>query len=381
MPLKRIVLIIMCALLLLTVIMAAVVIGRVAPTFQALLGGGKPATKPTTTVTTPTTTVTAPTRPTTQATQPTTQPTQPTQPTTQPTQPTTVPPVSGHQHEFELTSVEAPTCEIPGYSVYTCACGEVEMRDPVAAIGHSYGLGQKVVSCTEEGYTEYTCMNCGEKDRQNITDPLGHDNYLVERQEHSCTQDGYELYRCRRCNEETKENEIIATGHTDFTWIQLMPPGVDEPGEEFRRCTTCMEEETRPCQLKVTSKQELQGQEEMKGYIIFVGTETSPKALRYIVNDYSFSPDLFVSYSEEGLLISYTDKSGKSQTTTLAPLQEVELTIDSEGKIVEDLPDTDPETPSETTPPNTEPETTPDTDPETDPDTDPETTPEKQPEE
>ena len=71
MPLKRIVLIIMCALLLLTIVMATVVIGRVAPTFQALLGGGKPVTKPTTTVTTPSTTVTQPTQPTTQATQPT----------------------------------------------------------------------------------------------------------------------------------------------------------------------------------------------------------------------------------------------------------------------------------------------------------------------
>lgn len=353
MPLKRIVLIIMCALLLLTIIMATVVIGRVAPTFQALLGGGKPVTKPTTTVTTPSTTVTQPTPPTTQATQPTTQPTQP---TTQPTQPTTVPPTSGHVHTFELTSVEEPTCEIPGYSVYTCACGEVEMRDPVEQTGHNFGPGQKVVSCTEPGYTEYTCMVCGATDRQNITDPLGHDNYLAERQEHSCTQDGYELYKCRRCGEETKENEIVATGHTDFTWIELMPPGANEPGEEFRRCTTCMEEETRPCQLKVTSKQESQGDADLKGYIIFVGTDTTPNALCYIINDYSFSSNLKVSYTEDGLLLVYSDKNGEIQNVTLPPLQDVELNIDADGKIVEDLPETEPEIPSETTPENDQPE-------------------------
>jgi hypothetical protein len=258
--------------------------------------------------------------------------------------------VTGHQHTFVLTRVEEPTCEIAGYSVYTCDCGEEELRDAVEATGHSFGPGKKVVLCTEPGYTEYICIHCGFADRQNVTEAPGHDNYLVQRQEHSCTQDGFELYRCRRCDVETKENEQKANGHTDFEWVQIVAPGVGVVGEEFRQCTTCMESESRPCKLVVTSIQEAQGQEKLCSYLVFVGTETTPRALRYIINDYSFAKDMFTVYSEDGLLVSYTDKSGKSQTTTLPPLEEAVLNIDTEGKIVDGA-----YPPSEPTEPTTEP--------------------------
>ena len=294
MPLKRVVLIIMCALLLITIVLGAVMVGKIAPIFGVLLGGEVPSTTPGTTAPSTSTTEKVPPQTTTKPIPPTTQATQPTtRPTTQP--PTTVPPATGHQHAFVLTHVEEPTCEIAGYSIYNCDCGEVEMRDAVEPKGHSFGPGEKVVFCTEPGYTEYTCLNCGEVDRQNVTEAPGHDNYLVEQQEHTCTQDGYSLYRCLRCNAETKEDEIKATGHTDFDWVQIVAPGVGVAGEEFRQCTTCMDSETRPCQLVVTSKQELQGQEDMQGYIVFVGTETTPRALRYIINDYSFAPDMYIA--------------------------------------------------------------------------------------
>ena len=54
-----------------------------------------------------------------------------------------------HVHNYEAV-VTAPTCEDPGYTTYTCACGDSYVGDEVAATGHSYVDG--------------TCSVCGAAD-------------------------------------------------------------------------------------------------------------------------------------------------------------------------------------------------------------------------
>ena len=43
-----------------------------------------------------------------------------------------------HEHEY-TTEVTAPTCTERGYTTYTCDCGETYVDDYVNAAGHSYG--------------------------------------------------------------------------------------------------------------------------------------------------------------------------------------------------------------------------------------------------
>ncbi len=49
--------------------------------------------------------------------------------------------VTPHEHKFEA-AVTAPTCTEVGYTTYTCACGETYNSDEVAATGHNYVDGK-----------------------------------------------------------------------------------------------------------------------------------------------------------------------------------------------------------------------------------------------
>ncbi len=84
-------------------------------------------------------------------------------PTTEPpatTPPTTAPPVTVvHTHSYSPTT-KAATCTEQGYTTYTCSCGHSYTADEVAAKGHAYSQAVTAPTCTEQGYTTYTC-SCG----------------------------------------------------------------------------------------------------------------------------------------------------------------------------------------------------------------------------
>ena len=99
-----------------------------------------------------------------------------------------------HTHDYKSV-VTKPTCTQAGYTTYTCSCGSSYKTDYTAALGHDYknGLctrcGAKDPSahthdykatvtkptCTERGYTTYTCSVCGDSYKGSYVDPLGHD--------------------------------------------------------------------------------------------------------------------------------------------------------------------------------------------------------------
>lgn len=63
-----------------------------------------------------------------------------------------------HAHSYRAV-VTPPTCTDDGYTTYTCAfCGDTEIRDRVAALGHDIVNGV----CTRCGYTVYRYSDDGE---------------------------------------------------------------------------------------------------------------------------------------------------------------------------------------------------------------------------
>ena len=68
----------------------------------------------------------------------------------------------GHKHAYQEKVVEA-TCTEEGYTEYTCECGDTYQDNKVAAKGHSYGEWTVVKEATEdeEGEMTYTCSHCG----------------------------------------------------------------------------------------------------------------------------------------------------------------------------------------------------------------------------
>ena len=66
---------------------------------------------------------------------------------------TVVIPASGHSYDAVVT---APTCTEGGYTTYTCHCGDSYVADDVDATGHSHEAVVTAPTCTEQGYTTYT---------------------------------------------------------------------------------------------------------------------------------------------------------------------------------------------------------------------------------
>ena len=76
----------------------------------------------------------------------------------------------GHNHTKKVT---APTCTEKGYTTYTCVCGDSYVSDYVSAKGHSYRATVTPPTCTEQGYTTYRCA-CGDFYIGDETPATGH---------------------------------------------------------------------------------------------------------------------------------------------------------------------------------------------------------------
>ena len=98
-----------------------------------------------------------------------------------------------HKHDYKSRVVD-PTCTEGGYTLWECECGKSYETLHTKALGHEYKDGvcarcgakdpnahthQYVETvtkstCTEKGYTTYTCSVCGDSYKGSYTDALGH---------------------------------------------------------------------------------------------------------------------------------------------------------------------------------------------------------------
>ena len=76
-----------------------------------------------------------------------------------------------HEHSFDkLQYTKKATCEQIGYKRYVCACGVTQMKDIQDPLGHDWDKGvKKEATCTEEGGKLYTCRSCGQTE---LRDPV-----------------------------------------------------------------------------------------------------------------------------------------------------------------------------------------------------------------
>ena len=88
-----------------------------------------------------------------------------TKPSEQPTE--TQKPTHTHSYSKKVTSA---TCTQQGYTTYTCSCGDSYTADQTAAKGHSYNKKVTEPTCTEKGYTTYTCA-CGNTYKDDYVNP------------------------------------------------------------------------------------------------------------------------------------------------------------------------------------------------------------------
>ena len=157
-------------------------------------------------------------------------------------------PMKDHTHIYHITQTFEATCKEGGYTLYTCACGATYTGDETKPIGHKWDGGKVTTEPTEdaEGVRTFTCGNCGETRTEPIPPKAHEHSYTVtEEKEVTCTEDGYTTYTCA-CGDSYKENVVTAPGHDwDEGEILSEPKPTGEPGSIRLTCLVCGETEIR----------------------------------------------------------------------------------------------------------------------------------------
>ena len=116
-----------------------------------------------------------------------------------------------HEHSYE-TAVTAPTCTEQGYTTYTCECGDSYVADYVDAKGHSYTSEVTTPAThTTTGVMTYTC-HCGDTYTETI-DKIAQHRYESVVTAPTCTEQGYTTYTCE-CGESYVADYVDAKGHS-----------------------------------------------------------------------------------------------------------------------------------------------------------------------
>ena len=147
---------------------------------------------------------------------------------------------TGHKHEEVVT---APTCTELGYTTYTCHCGDSYVDNYVPALKHDWNEGEVTVPPTEEtaGEMLYTCQNCGET-YTDVIQPTDHvHQYKTEVVAPTCTESGYTAYTCELCGFRVVENYVKELGHSEVIQEAVAPTCTEDGWTEGSYCEACGE--------------------------------------------------------------------------------------------------------------------------------------------
>ena len=135
--------------------------------------------------------------------------------------------ISIHSIDVSGGVVTDPTCTENGYTTYICsACSEEVVGNITEKLGHISGAEVEEnhfnPTCTEKGSYDMVvyCERCGsELSRIGYSiDELGHD-YVGMVTDPTCTEQGYTTYTCTRCGDTYVDDYTSATGHTVGVWV------------------------------------------------------------------------------------------------------------------------------------------------------------------
>jgi len=264
-----------------------------------------------------------------------------------------------HSHSYK-SSFTAPTCTEQGYSTYICACGHSYQDGFVGQLGHEYGdwyttehascttAGQQrkdcircsefvteeipmvdhncnngiavPPTCTEQGYTPYTCIVCGHSYNADFVPALGHSftNYISDGNA-DCVTDGTKTALCDRLcgTKDTVADPGSATGHSYGQWYVVIPATSQTEGLNRRDCHCGHYEEVKtPVRVGPTeitsSVYTIQN-----GFVSKIATGTTVA-------------DFLKGFGEEGYLSVVKPGTQVTSDTLVSSGMELHLTVDGE---------------------------------------------------
>ena len=142
-----------------------------------------------------------------------------------------------HTHTYK-NAITAPTCTEQGYTTYTCACGDSYTDAYVAALGHSYDNGVITTepTCTEVGVKTFTCAACADTYTEEIN-KTGH-IYESNVTAPTCTEQGYTTYTCE-CGDSYTDAYVAALGHSYDNGVITTEPTCTGVGVKTFTCAAC----------------------------------------------------------------------------------------------------------------------------------------------
>ena len=156
-----------------------------------------------------------------------------------------------HKHTITATAAKAATCTANGNTAYWYCSGckkyfsdsactkEITLASTVVkAKGHSFGswTTTKAASCTTDGERTRKCSSCGKTENQSIP-AIGH-KYVDTVVEPTCTEKGYTNHVCTNCGDSYTDSETAAKGH-DHNKFETIPPTETTAGYDKHTCTVC----------------------------------------------------------------------------------------------------------------------------------------------
>lgn len=166
-----------------------------------------------------------------------------------------------HKHSY-MATILAPTCTEKGYTTFSCIfCTDSYIADETAPKGHDYTSIVIKPTCTEDGFTKYTCSRCADGYTDNKVSAKGHDAGWVSVREPAPGVEGLDQYKCRICSEVLNEatrpalplpettteeptteeptTEEPTTEHTHDYNVSVVPASCTENGYTRFTCKEC----------------------------------------------------------------------------------------------------------------------------------------------
>ena len=170
-------------------------------------------------------------------------------------------PATGHKYDKVVT---APTCTEKGYTTYTCSvCGDSYVADYVDALGHTVVVDPAVApDCTHTGLTEGShCSVCNTVLKAQETVPATGHKYDKVVTAPTCTEKGYTTYTCSVCGDSYAADYVDALGHSyseaEFVWTEDSSAEYGWTVTAAKTCANCSDKLIAEVTIKRTSYKEL----------------------------------------------------------------------------------------------------------------------------
>lgn len=151
-----------------------------------------------------------------------------------------------HNHNYVVSGSKNPSCSEDGYTAYSCSICDSSYIETVGATGHDYSE-QIIEEATfdKEGHIYKKCSKCGDVIQTGTISKKEHSYGEWEiTKEATCTEDGEKKRTCSDCGVEDI-SVIKATGHK-FTNYEIITEATEEnEGLEKAVCDNCDAEDER----------------------------------------------------------------------------------------------------------------------------------------